>query len=265
MSLKQLIPACAIFFVASASAVPVTINDDYIGADDHGYGDVIGAASKFDIQDMVVDIIGTQMSVTINTNFAAGSGLGTFGTYTYDGNGIGFGDLFLSSTGWNPDTSAANYLNDDATTGTLWDYGISLHDRWNGTSTAATLYQLDTSGGNTQALTSDDFMKGNAIWRNNQEVAVDTGLATSLGTLSNLVSTSGGQVVFQFDIAGTALASASEIGLHWAMTCGNDTIEGAYTAVPSPDSAMLMMLALGLVGFGSLRARKMSGRPALFN
>lgn len=243
-------------------AAPVVITDTYIGSDDHGYGDVIGAASEFDIQSMEVDLVGTTMTVTVNTNFGAGNGLGTFPSYTTttygQGKGIGFGDLFLSSTGWDPHGSAP-YMADDYTTGTVWDYAISLADRWNGVSSAATLYQLHTANGNTDVLRSEQFVK-NAIFRNGQEVAVKTSSAISLGSVANVL-TSGGQVVFSFDIAGTALEGASAIGLHWAMTCGNDTIEGQFSPVPEPSTLALVLFGFSIMGVASVRRRKLHGDP----
>lgn len=258
---KKLLTACVFLVGSSAYAAPVLVTDTYIGSDDHGWGDVIGSAANFNIHNMVVDLVGTQLSVTINTNFRQGTGLGTFASYTNTayglGNGIGFGDLFLSSAGWNP-YGPAPYYGDDAATGTVWDYGVSLHSRWNGVSSAATLYDLDTSNGNTDVLLSEQFVAG-ATFRNGQEVAVNTATATAIGPVSN-VQLSGGQVVFLIDIAGTALAGASEIGLHWGLTCGNDTIEGAYTVVNVPEPTTVAMFLFGCVflGLASIRRRKMS-------
>ncbi|MBQ1783576.1 MAG: hypothetical protein II007_07985 [Gammaproteobacteria bacterium] len=35
-----------------------------------------------------------------------------------------------------------------------------------------------------------------------------------------------GKISFTFDLSGTSLLGADDIAFHWAMSCGNDTIEG---------------------------------------
>ncbi len=257
--MKKVLLLLALAISSSAFATPVTINDSYIGGDSHGHGDVIGQANMFGITSMEVDLVGTTLSVTINTPFGD-SGLGTFGSYTDTPlaleRGIGFGDLFLSSTGWNP-AGPAPYLTDNHLTGTVWDYGVSLADRWSRTS-GSSLYGLDAVTGNPDAYISDDFLSG-ATYRNGQEVAVNTGTATLLTNATNFSSVAGtNTVVFSLDIAGTDLASAGAIGLHWAMTCGNDTIEGNYTvvSVPEPSSIAIVLLGLLCVGTASVRRRR---------
>jgi hypothetical protein len=133
--------------------------------------------------------------------FKQGNGLGSFAAYTNttygQSKGIGFGDLFLSSTGWNP-AGTAPYTTDDHSNGTVWDYAISLDDRWNGTSTTASLYKLNATAGNPDALLSEDFLSG-AIYRNGQEVAVNTATATKVVKDVAAVSTANGQVKFLLD------------------------------------------------------------------
>ncbi len=251
--MKRIIAAAALMLSASVSAV--TITDNYVGADNHGHGDVIGSSSLFNIFDMEVTRVGTLLTVTVNTVFKQGNGLGSFSSYTNTPNGqlkgIGFGDLFLSSTGWNP-AGTAPYATDDHSNGTVWDYGISLQDRWNGTSTAASLYALNATTGNPDALLSEDFLSG-ATYRNGQEVAVNTATASFVKELTTDVSTANGQVTFLLDISGTSLFSSGPIGLHWALTCGNDVIEGEYWGVPEPSSITLMLFGLVAVGYISIR------------
>ena len=243
--------ALTLVFCVSAQAAPMNIADVYWGSDGHGYGDVVGSPNLFGISSMDVDLVGSLLTVTINTPFAA-QGLGTFGGLTNNGEGIGFGDLFLSSNGWNPDATSPNYLNDDHSTGTQWDFGISLDDRWN-TAAAATLYGLDaTTGNNPDALLSENFLNNLGTFRDGQEVAVNTGTANKL-TNTATFGTSASTVLFTVDVAGTALENANSIGLHWAMTCGNDTIEGAYKV---PEPSVIALFGLGLLGLGFARRRK---------
>ncbi|MFT6432143.1 MAG: hypothetical protein ACJAVI_000178 [Candidatus Azotimanducaceae bacterium] len=261
--MKKLVAAASFLFSASAFASPMVITDDYWGGDRHSYTDVIGAAAQFDTFSMYVDIDANTkvMTVDISTNFGTSGGLGSFTGYTNttqgQGNGIGFGDLFLSSTGWNPNTTGTNYEYDNNVTGTKWDYGVSLADRWDGTGTAATLYKLNGATNNDNAYLSDDFLSA-GTYRNGQEVAVDTG-STDTVALANDASmvASAGHVVFTLDLTGTDLEFIEFYGLHWNMTCGNDTIEGQYDyPVPEPTSLAIMLLGLACLGGASLRRRK---------
>jgi hypothetical protein len=79
-------------------AVPsTTIMDTYTGSDSHGYGDVIGSTSNFQIDSMDVSLTGSILSVSIDTTFTGNGDDGLFSGYTAGGTGIGYGDLFLSS------------------------------------------------------------------------------------------------------------------------------------------------------------------------
>jgi len=261
---KLLVATASLVLSASAFASPMTITDEYWGGDDHGYGDVIGDAGKFGITSMYVDIDSNTkvMTVDISTTFGSASGgLGSFASYTNtalsNSQGIGFGDLFLSSTGWNPNTSGSNYEFDDNATGTKWDYAVSLADRWDGAGSAATLYKLNGSTNDANAFLSDDYLSG-ATFRNGQEVGVDTGSSDTVA-LANAASmtASAGHVVFTLDLTGTDLENIALYGLHWNMTCGNDTIEGEYDyPVPEPTSLAMMLLGLACLGGASLRRRK---------
>jgi len=238
------------------------ISDNYWGSAAHGFGDVIADTgdTRFNISSMEVSVTGTKLAVTVFTNFGAGNGLGSFFSYTTGGDGIGFGDLFLSSNGWHPyGSSSNNYQYDNASNGTVWDYAVSLDNRWSATDTAASLYSLHTTNGNSDVLLTDQFITGNVIYRNGQETAVNKTKAQLLSNMASFdASHSGdnGYVTFVVDLAGTALASASSIGLHWDMTCGNDTIEGQYTVpVPGPATFSLMLLGLGAFGLRFSRNR----------
>ena len=268
---KFAVAAASLVFSASAFASPMTITDEYWGGDRHSYTDVIGSAAKFDIQSMWVDIDASTkvMTVDISTNFGSASGgLGSFTSLTNTplsgSQGIGFGDLFLSSTGWNPDTRGTMHEFDnhdsDLDSGgstTKWDYGVSLANRWNGAGSAATLYKLNGATNDDNTFLSDDFLSG-GTFRNGQEVAVDTASSNTVA-LTNAASmtASAGHVVFTLDLTGTDLENIALYGLHWNMTCGNDTIEGEYDyPVPEPTSLAIMLLGLACIGGASIRRRK---------
>ena len=74
-------------------------------------------------------------------------------------------------------------------------------------------------------------------------------------------STTANSITFGLDVSGTSLQGASSIGIHWAMTCGNDTIEGAYD-VPEPASIILMLLGVAFL-FGIAQRRRLPATSAI--
>ena len=122
--------SAAVLLLAASSVQSAVIMDNYIGANDHGYGDVIGSVNNFQINFMEVEISGTILTVSIDTTFAGKGDDGLFSGLTFGRKGIGYGDLFLSDA-WTPNGDGSdNYKNDDASNGTVWNYGFSLDDRW---------------------------------------------------------------------------------------------------------------------------------------
>ena len=233
--------------IQTAGAVPTTISDNYIGSDSHGYGDVIGSTSNFEITSMDVSLSGSMLSVSIYTTFAGKADNHLFDSLT-GGAGIAYGDLLLSGS-WNPHGSAP-YTGDDSSTGTLWSYGFALDNRWwNGVDASGgsgTLYRLDGPTNDANTLLAEDFLTG-GIYRNGQEVAVDTNGLTAVGSGSWSVI-DGTSVNFNIDLAGTTLLGGDEIALHWGFTCANDVIEGAFKV---SEPGILLLIASGLLGIAA--------------
>ena len=256
-SLKFLLFLVLAGVLVSTNVYATNILDNYVGADAHGRGDVIGREDLFDISSADVLLSGTTLTVDIHTNFAGKGDDGLFGSLT-GGKGIGYGDLFLASS-WNPNGSVP-YALDDNSNGTIWTYAIGLGgDRWNTAGGSATLYSLASNNNNSDALLSEDFLSG-GTYRNGQEVAVDTSSAgvrdlSLTNSASWSINEAAGIISFMADISDTSLLFSDEIALHWGETCQNDAIEGS---APVPEPASMLLLGMGLISMASFGRRKFS-------
>ena len=225
MKNKLLQISVLLFALASFNQVhAVYISDNYIGSDDHGYGDVIGS-SHYEVYGMDVTVSGGMLTVRIDTNFSEAN----------DRYGIEFGDLFISSNGWNP-YGAAPYTSDNSVTGEQWEY------------------VFDTSAG---ALFGGDFSIYNSedrldryTFRNGQEVQRNSGGDLLTGSNLDLSHAgNGGYISYNIMLSSLGISGDVDLGLKWGMMCANDTIEGMVTVnnVPEPYTALLMLSSLILL------------------
>ena len=248
--------AALLLATSSAQSVTVTIMDNYIGDNNHGYGDVIGSTNNFQINFMDVEINGTMLTVSINTTFAGKGDNGLFSGLTYGGKGIGYGDLFLNNS-WDP-VGSPNYEADQASNGTVWGYGFSLDDRWMNENGAGmgTLYSLNSNSNYADIKMSDEFLSS-GYFRNGHEVAVDRNSEGTIA-LDNTGSWSVGAdtVDFSIDLADTGLLEGDELALRWEFTCANDVIEGAVDVPAVPVPAAVWLFGSGLIGLVGIARRK---------
>lgn len=210
----------------------------------------------YDIYSMEVSRVNGIMTVKINTKFVD----------INKNNGLYFGDLFMSTTGWNPMGNAVDgYKNDNAfNTGTQWDYVYDLNGARDQTGNTT-----DTRSAKLHEL--KDYDLGRSSDRNNFKFGTDRGnyehlyrvrendaYARTIGGGSVETSVSDNYLQFVFDVSGTGLATATQIAFHWTMSCANDIIEGEVNfAGKVPEPAALGLLLLGLTGVGVARRRKL--------
>lgn len=251
----------AVFSSASAT----TLTDTYDGANAHSRGDVISDAgvTTYDIDSLDVTRSGSQITVTVHTNFAGNAGIES--QWTTNHTGIGYGDLFFSA-GWSPNGSSP-YDSDNAANGNHWTYAFSLDNPLDNTGGQGTVYALgvgNASNHNPDVLLSNHFIScgGGCIYRDGQAVAVDKSTATATNDTGTW-TVGNGFVSFSFDTAGLNF-DPNGFGVHWTMYCGNDVIEGLAqaTAVPEPAPLGLFLFGVGLIGLGAVRQRKAARQNA---
>lgn len=257
--LPRWIVALGLMVVFSGAGATV-VNDTYHGGNGHGYGDVIGPAT-YKIDSMDSSLSGTQLTVTIYTNFAGNAGIEQ--QWTKNNTGIGYGDLFLSS-GWTPNGSSP-YTNDTAANGNHWTFAFSLDDPLSNSGGNGAVYALgvgSNSNHNPDVLLSNDFMNcaGHCVYRDGQAVAVNKSKATATGNTGTW-TVGNGFLSFSFDTAGLGL-DVNSFGFDWTMYCGNDVIQGLAdpTVVPEPAPVGLFLVGMGLIGLGVVRRRKIAQR-----
>lgn len=216
--------------IMPAAVVAYTIDDNYYGSNDHGYGDVIGTP-YFNVDEMDVSFSSGKLNIDISTNYV--SNIGLYGTK--------LGDLFISTDGWNP-YGTAPYLYDNSTNGEDWEYAAVLDSDG-----ALNLYAIGDGS------TINSYMTGayaGYIYRNGQEVEFNPSFdANVLVTGSWSIDTQNNVLHFEID---DSLFYGKDLGFHWTMTCANDVIEGGY---PVPEPMTMLLLGLGFLSIGLARRK----------
>ena len=210
-------------------------------------------ANGYDISAMDVSILNGSLIVKIYSQTDNYFGKWLVGTIS-----DAPGDLFLSTTGWNPVESdpdpdgngVQNYNSDGKGVGTNWNFVVALNGLYdtNGLRQddgTATLYS--TSAGTIGYGTARDaqeawFVPTSLSTTQTGTWSISTGLNPYLTITTSLIGITGWENV-------------REWGLHWTMECANDVIEGSY---PVPEPATVLLFGAGLAGlavFGRRRGR----------
>jgi len=206
----------------------------------------------YDISGMDVSILNGTLTVIIYSNKD-----NYFGKWLLNKSAYAPGDLFLSTTGWNPlETSTdtftngkRNYNSDGAGVGTSWDFVVALENVLTANKGTSNLYSTAAANGNISYGTL----------RNAQEAYFSPSTnATSVGTgVWEIVSPTNANPYLLITTSLTnEMQNVREWGLHWTMECANDVIEGSFSPVPEPATVLLFGAGLaGLAAFGRRRGR----------
>ncbi len=258
--------AAILTMLCTINAGAYTIDDKYYGGTptDNKSRDLIGDKNYYDISGMDVSFSGKTMTVDVFSTFFS-----QLGSKKIWSDRTKLGDLFVSTTGWNPKGNSVNHYSPDkyGNTGTNWNYAVVLDNH------VPSVKGDTTRSGNVSlyALTDGNVILSSApngaTYRKGQMVQFAPGknvqpLATGTWEISDMGGTAYDKLSFVFDstilYANTPIGT-NDWGLHWAATCANDVIEGK-TPIPSapvPEPSTIVLTAMGLLGTGYyLRKRR---------
>ncbi len=261
----KILAATVLLLINCGLASATTIDDNYWGATptDAVPRDIVGAEGNYDVSKIEATQIGDTIYLDIYSRFLNDIQLRNNESFQ----NLLLGDLFISTDGWDPN-GTSTYNDDNASTGTAWEYALALDEHTynrsaGGLNTGGNAFLYKISDGDT-ILESDDFFGPGDTYRTGQEVQFSPADDSSL-IRTNLWSIGYGTSSDDFDdylslsfsLADLGISTGQELGFHWTMTCGNDVIEGALTPVPEPATMLLFGTGIiGLAGFVRRRNKK---------
>lgn len=249
--------ALALALGASAAHASVTVLDNYYGGlNSYNGADVIGTA-VFDVKDAVfqrIGVGGNTLQVIIDTNYAGAPG-------TPDAETTGYGALFITPgmNAWNP-VGPAPYSTDVYVPGE-WAYALTVPMAPSTTSGSASLYAVSDGSVVMSNVLGDPitapFGGNNGYYfRQGQAVQFTPG-GSAVSLASGSWGVNPGQLVFTIN---DNHLLGDNFAFSWAMTCGNDVIQGQVAGVPEPATWALSII--GFAGTGAMLRRRRQA-PAL--
>jgi hypothetical protein len=271
-ALPRVLTALALFLPAisqPAHASPFVLTDTYWGGTNTypGGGDSIGGGiyniSQADIQRING---GNTLQIVIETAFAGHAGQDA---------GTGYGALFITpgATAWTPQgTDHVHYSTDTYQNGD-WKYALTMPAIPGANQTSGTGGLYLTGGGALNAVTPNGkIVSSNVLgdpitypysgnngyyFRENQAVQYVPGSVAAITTDSWKIEN--GKITFEVTDNGLL---TNDFALSWAITCGNDIIQGevdlpagAQGAVPEPSTWAMMILGFAGIGFTAYRRK----------
>ena len=230
---------------------------DYAGSPLYygGYGtavegsDTVGSADTYDILNLTASIDSNNLTVSVLTRFVE------------DGvSKVRYGDLMLSTSGYNPNGSPPYTLDSTSTTGTTWNYVVSTssaipYDPINNPTGwgdgIGTLYKNPTS-----LKLSNDVPQDANLYKTDQYVLFgsggipysNAGVSIGYSPIYNGVDYDTGTLLTytiplsDIELVGGAPLENTGVAIRWAMTCANDIAE-AYV-IPEPETLALFLSGL---------------------
>lgn len=231
----------SIIFVFSANlsfAAPLSLwssgnwqqfaNDDGVGSG--GYVNPGWGGQSFDAEYLYYKVTGNVLSVGLQTGFDV-----VTGKVTYGGTNYYAGDLALSFNNGVTLGNASTYEY-------AIDFGLLTKD----------ISQVKVDAGSGTGIDAAGLYSVSA-WNNNISFGSSAPFAMDAGSLvAGLLSNSAGQEgtsfyrMVSFDLAALGLNDTTFLlDAHWTMSCGNDAIDGQFTATaPEPKSLYLLLTLL---------------------
>lgn len=250
--------------VVMLSSVNVLAGDipiDHHIVDDRG--DRAYGGKNYEIDKMLVNWDSEdQITVDIYTNFGSHNNKDLASS---DGRNIIFGDLLIGTNGGNADYNYAfslgslttyegwkNWSNTSASSYKYKDYEryYSHSDDTSSSYTTGGLYAISDTIASTDYHTNGGVRTGEVfgdISNRNDKAANGTWSVNNSSNSFDIFS-------FSFNVANIeAFQNASQLSLSWAMSCYNDVVTASIdkntVAVPTPASALLLLLGLALIAF----------------
>jgi hypothetical protein len=247
--LSTILPLAAVLALSPVCAGAYTIVDTFTGGTATGgnvsqntyWGnqDVIGDMKIFDTWKMEVNVSGNIMTVDIYSAFFNDPSNPNRQYYNTQ-----MGDLFISTGG---DKN--------------WDYAVVLDQHNQRVSSGGTVYLYETKDGTIlkSYMPSGYIYRKDEMYRftpNTSANALDT-RSWRIDNINEIVnSITYDKLTLTFDISDLQEDRTSpNWAFHWAMSCGNDVIEGE-APIPNPEPSTFLLTGLGILGAACLGRRR---------